>query len=206
MQWLSTLDSQLSQLNVRLLNLIQSNFSLIFLFSHPIEAKCKVADLRAHYKNTYEVARSVKGWNLKKAITYLENVIEHKQIIPFRRYTGGIGRHAQLKPFKHTQGRWPEKSAKIVRELLINLKANATSNKLDTDKCVINHVVVQRAVSGRRRTYRAHGRISPYLSSNCHVEFHCVERSGPVAKADKPALKMTAKQAARERARLAIGA
>jgi len=199
LQWLSTLDSQLSQLNVRLLSLFHTfSFSYLILFLR-IAAKCKVADLRAHYKNTYEVARAVKGWNLKKAITYMENVLEHKQIIPFRKYCGGVGRHAQVKQFKHTQGRWPEKSVKTVRELLINLKANAASNKLDTDKCVINHVVVQRAVSGRRRTYRAHGRISPYLSSNCHVEFHCFEKSDAVKKADKPALKMTSRQAAKER-------
>merc|ERR1719503_375618 len=50
---------------------------------------------------------------------------------------------------------------------------------IDSDKCMISHVCVQRAVSGRRRTYRAHGRISPYLSSNAHVEFICTEQSGP---------------------------
>ena len=159
--------------------------------------------MRAHYKNTYETARACKGLKLKKAISYLENCLEHKMIIPFRRYTGGVGRHAQVKVFKHTQGRWPEKSIKAVRELLINLKANAETAKLDVDACVISHVVVQRAVSGRRRTYRAHGRISPYLSSNCHVEFHCVQKTKEVAKADKPALRMTKKQAAVQR--LAIG-
>ena len=166
-------------------------------------AKCRISDLRAHYKNTYEVARSVKGWNLKKAIKYMESCLKHERIIPFRRYTGGVGRHAQVKAFKHTQGRWPEKSIKCVRELLINLKANAETAKLDVDNCVINHVVVQRAVAGRRRTYRAHGRISPYLSSNCHVEFQCYQKSSEVKKADKPALRLTRKQAAVKR--LAIG-
>lgn len=166
-------------------------------------AKSRISDLRAHYKNTYEVARATKGMNLKKAITYMENVLEHKQIIPFRVYTGGVGRHAQAKAFKVTQGRWPEKSVKAVRELLLNLKANAETAKLNVDDCVINHVVVQRAVSGRRRTYRAHGRISPYLSSNCHVEFHCVQKTKEVKKGDKPALRLTKKQAAVQR--LAIG-
>ena len=71
------------------------------------------------------------------------------------------------------------------------------------DKCVINHVVVQRAVQGRRRTYRAHGRIGPYLSSNCHIEFHCIEKGGDVKKGDKPQARITKKQAARQR--LAIG-
>jgi len=166
-------------------------------------AKCRISDLRAHYKNTYNVARSVKGWKLNKAIKYMDNVLEHRQIIPFRRYNGGIGRHAQAKVFKVTQGRWPEKCVKSVRELLINLRANAESAKLNVDDCVITHVVVQRAVSGRRRTYRAHGRISPYLSSNCHVEFHCVQQAKDVKKADAPALRLTKKQAAVKR--LAIG-
>ena len=213
MQWLSTLDSQLSLPSVssrlmyndgplaRLKLLVISNcVSVPFL---TIAAKCRISDLRAHYKNTYEVARATKGMKLKRAIHYMENCLEHKQIIPFRRYVGGVGRHAQAKEFKHTQGRWPEKSLKAVRELLLNLKANAETAKLDVDACVINHVVVQRAVSGRRRTYRAHGRISPYLSSNCHVEFHCVQKTKEVAKADKPALRMTKKQAAVQR--LAIG-
>merc|ERR1712166_374180 len=102
-----------------------------------------------------------------------------------------------------TLGRWPEKSIKAVRELLINLRANAETKGLDLDRCIINHVVVQRAVNGRRRTYRAHGRISPYLASNCHVEFHAFEKSAGVAHTDAKVPRLTKKQAAR---RLAIGA
>jgi large subunit ribosomal protein L17e len=166
-------------------------------------AKCRIGDLRAHYKNTYNVARAVKGWKLQKAIKYMDAALEHRQIIPYRRYNGGIGRHAQGKAFKACQGRWPEKTIKCVRELLINLRANAESAKLNVDDCVITHVVVQRAVSGRRRTYRAHGRISPYLSSNCHVEFHTTQISRDVKKADAPALRLSKKQAAVKR--LAIG-
>lgn len=149
--------------------------------------------MRAHFKNTYETARAVKGMKLKKALKYIDDVLEHKQIIPFRVFTGGIGRHAQCKIWKHSTGRWPEKSAKAVRELLKNLLANAETKGLDVDKCVINHVAVNRAVQGRRRTYRAHGRITPYLSSNCHIEFQCVEKATGVQKADKPAVRITKK-------------
>lgn len=83
------------------------------------------------------------------------------------------------------------------------MKSNAEAKGLDTENCQITHVVVQRAVQGRRRTYRAHGRISPYLSSNCHVEFHVTEKSGDVARADKTQVRLTKKQAAQQR--LAIG-
>jgi len=54
-------------------------------------------------------------------------------------------------------------------------------------------------VQGRRRTYRAHGRISPYLSSNCHVELFCTEKAEAVKKQkeDNKAVRLTKKQAAR---------
>ena len=82
--------------------------------------------------------------------------------------------------------------------------SNAEAKGLDTEKCVITHVVTQRAVQGRRRTFRAHGRITPYLSSNCHIEFIITEKAENVKKADdKNKLKLTKKQAARQR--LAIG-
>ncbi len=32
----------------------------------------------------------------------------------------------------------------------------------------------------RRRTYRAHGRINPYMSSPCHVELTLSEKEAPV--------------------------
>jgi large subunit ribosomal protein L17e len=148
-------------------------------------AQCKVNDLRAHFKNTYETARACRGLNLLKAITYMDRVVEHKSVIPFRRFTGGPGRHAMCKNVNHHNGRFPEKSVKHVKALLVNLKSNAEQKGLDVEKCVISHVCTQRAVNGRRRTFRAHGRISPYLSSNCHIEFHVVEKSGPVAREDK---------------------
>ncbi len=167
-------------------------------------AKCRVDDLRTSYKNTYEVARAVRGMKLLKAIKYYEAVLDHKDCIPFHKYVKHAGRCAQAKKYKVSQGRWPEKSTGYMLQLLKNLNSNVESKGLDAEKCVITHFACQRAVQGRRRTYRAHGRITPYLSSNCHVEFFCTEKSEAVKKADdrKPA-KLTKKQAAQKR--LAIG-
>ena len=177
------------------------------MFLTCIAAKTRVDDLRAHYKNTYNTARAVKGMRLKRAIKYMEDVLQHRQVVPFRKHNGTIGRKAQAKVFKLTQGRYPEKSVKQVLQLLKNLVSNSESKGLDVDKCVVTHVAVQRAVQGRRRTFRAHGRISPYLSSNCHVELFVTEKSANVKKAkdDKKTLHLTKKQAARKNARLAIG-
>merc|ERR1711872_85815 len=65
-----------------------------------------------------------------------------------------------------SQGRWPKKSA----EFLIQLLRNAESNGLDTENLIVDHIQVNRAPKMRRRTYRAHGRINPYMSSPCHIE------------------------------------
>merc|ERR1719506_2014438 len=67
-------------------------------------AKCRVDDLRAHFKTVYETARATRGLNLLKAIEYINNVIEHKALIPFRRFTGGPGRHAMCKNHNHHNG------------------------------------------------------------------------------------------------------
>merc|ERR1712216_635268 len=63
-----------------------------------------------------------------------------------------------------------EKTAAFVLNLLANAEANAELKSLDMDKLKISHIQVNKAVQNRRRTYRAHGRINPYMSHPCHVE------------------------------------
>jgi large subunit ribosomal protein L17e len=106
---------------------------------------------------------------IKNAQSYLRQVLNHERCIPFRRYAGATGRTGQAQEFGVTKGRWPEKSVKVILSLLQNLASNAETKRYDVDKMVVTRVVVNQAMKGRRRTYRAHGRINAYLSSNCHV-------------------------------------
>merc|ERR1719188_2510209 len=145
--------------------------------------------------------------NLKAAQTYLADVVEKKQCVPFRKYTGCIGRTPQAKAFKMSQGRWPVKSAKILIDLLRNAESNAEFKNLDTDNLVIQHIQVNPAQQGRRRTYRAHGRINPYMSCPCHIEMILQEKEEAV---DKPveevkAKRFTKKQLAKRRLRTGGG-
>merc|ERR1719194_235445 len=158
-------------------------------------------DLRVHYKNTYEAAAAIKGMNLQNAKKYLEDVVEKKQCVPFRVYKGCIGRTPQAKAFKVTQGRWPVKSVKIVLDLLRNAESNAEFKNLDTDNLTITHGQVDRAQQGRRRTYRAHGRIGPYMNHPAHVQLILQEKEEAADKAEEEqkAKKFTKKQLAKKR-------
>merc|ERR1712038_283259 len=146
-------------------------------------AKARGSNLRVHFKNTRETAQAIKKMPLHRATRYLKNVIAQKEIIPFRRFMGGVGRHAQAKVHGTSQGRWPVKSAEFLLHLLKNAESNAEYKGLDAAHLVVDHIQVNRAPKMRRRTYRAHGRINPYMSSPCHIELILVEREQAFAKA-----------------------
>jgi large subunit ribosomal protein L17e len=65
---------------------------------------------------------------------------------------------------------------------LKNAESNAEYKGLDADHLVVDHIQVNRAPKMRRRTYRAHGRINPYMSSPCHIEVCLVEKEQAFAK------------------------
>ncbi|KAF9046605.1 60S ribosomal protein L17/L23 [Panaeolus papilionaceus] len=156
-------------------------------------ARARGEYLRTHFKNMREVAAALSGsfvlfgrqfgkgtymnrilgMKLSKAYAYLGDVKEHKRVIPFRRFAGGVGRASQAKEFKATQGRWPEKSVKFITRLLKNAESNADAK----------NIVVQQAPKTRRRTYRAHGRINPYQGHPCHVEIILSASDAEVEKA-----------------------
>ncbi|RVW24473.1 60S ribosomal protein L17-2 [Vitis vinifera] len=134
-------------------------------------------------RNTRETAHAIRKLPLAKAKRYLEDVLVHKQAIPFTRFCRGVGRTAQAKN-RHSngQGRWPVKSAKFILDLLKNAESNADLKGLDVDSLYISHIQVNQAQKQRRRTYRAHGRINPYMSSPCHIELILSEKEEPVKK------------------------
>ena len=146
-------------------------------------AKASGRDLRVHYKNTYETAKAIRGLTVAKAKQYLKDVLAHRRCVPFTKHFRGTGRTGQAAEFGKTTGRWPEKSVRIVLGLVNNIEANANAKNLKN--LVLNHVQVDRAAKGRRRTYRAHGRIGPYLSSQTHIQMFASEKAVDVKKEGK---------------------
>jgi large subunit ribosomal protein L17e len=122
---------------------------------------------------------------VKKAEAYLNAVLAHTRCVPFTKYEGSTGRTGQAKEWGLTKGRWPEKSVRHILSLLKNATSNAESKRLNVDTLVVKDVRVNQAMKGRRRTYRAHGRINAYLSSNCHIELFLEEIKEKVKRAPK---------------------
>ena len=152
-------------------------------------AKAKVSDLKAHFKNTFETANAIRGMKLREAQQYFRQVLAKTRCIPFRRYNGKTGRTGQAKEFGTDKGRWPRKSVIAILDLLKNAEANANSKALDAKKLVVKHIQVDEARAMRRRTYRAHGRIGPYMRFPCHVQLALVEQKAAVPKPTSAAKK-----------------
>merc|ERR1712243_540863 len=138
--------------------------------------KAKGSNLRVHFKNTRETAQAIKKMPLHRATKYLKNVIAQKEIIPFRRFMEAwvvMPRQIRSMELPKVGGL---SSLLNSCSTCSNAESNAEYKGLDPDHLVVDHIQVNRAAKMRRRTYRAHGRINPYMSSPCHIEIALVEK------------------------------
>merc|ERR1712113_317288 len=119
-----------------------------------------------------------------------------KEAVPFRVFTGGIGRHAQGKQRKAPGDKcaWPQKASRAFLDLLRNAEANAEDQHLNKENLVVKHVSCQRAPKMRRRTYRAHGRINAYMALPAHIEIVCTEEGEAVPKASTAVVQKLSKK------------
>ncbi|KZF19726.1 ribosomal protein L22 [Xylona heveae TC161] len=169
-------------------------------------ARARGAYLRVSFKNTRETAQAINGWKLQRAVQFLENVKSHTEAVPMRRYAGSTGRCAQGKQWGVSKARWPVKSAEFLLDLLRNAEANADTKGLDTGNLIVKHIQVNQAPKNRRRTYRAHGRINPYMSNPCHIELILTEgeevvQKGPQVVEREQGLHFSSRQRGARRAR-----
>lgn len=171
-------------------------------------SKARGSHLRVHFKHCREIAHHTRGMPVPKALKFLDDVLAYKAVVPFVCFTGGIGRKAQAKQSKTpgSKGRWPVKAVGVYKDLLKNAVANAETKGIDSDLLYISHAQVNRAPAGRRRTYRAHGRIGKYASQPAHIELILTEKKEGVIKADEDEelgeahrVKITKKMAAKKR-------
>lgn len=149
-------------------------------------SKSRGSHLRVHFKHCREICHHIHGMQAGKALKFMDDVLAFKAVVPFVKFTGGIGRKAQAKQSKSpgNNGRWPVKATAVVKDLLSNAVANAESKDMDVENLYVSHAQCNRAPAGRRRTYRARGRIGKYASQPAHIEFVLTEKKDGVEKND----------------------
>ena len=168
-------------------------------------AKARGSHLRIHFKHCREIADNIKHMEARAALKFMDDVVNFKRAMTFNKYTGGIGSKAMGKTCSKGRTapgnavRWPVKATKVMIDMLKNALANAEFHNLDCDNLTVSHMQANRAPGGRRRTYRAHGRIGPYKSEPAHVEMILTEKAEAVEKGEKEPVSISRKQAAKNR-------
>jgi large subunit ribosomal protein L22 len=122
-------------------------------------------DLNVSFKNMIMVAEYIRGKMLEKAIADLEQVIQLKKTIPFKRFRAGIG-HRKGNTFK--TAKYPQKASKYALEILKNMRANAEFKGFDPSKIKIIHSQANHGVSRLRR--KPKGRYTTWEVEYCHLQ------------------------------------
>ena len=135
-------------------------------------------DLRIKPKHAREICTVLKGMKVDQAKIFLENVISIKQSVPFRRHKKKQAHKKDLKQFKWYAGRYPQKAAARIYEVLTAGESNAEYKGLDIDLCRIIHAAAQRGRIIKRYIERAHGRATARNKHLTHVEIVLYEVPG----------------------------
>ena len=128
-------------------------------------------DLRISYKAAVEVLKEIRGKKVDKAKQILEDIIEMKRAVSYKRYYGKVGHRRGMGP-----GRYPVKAAKAILSIIENAEANAEFKGLDTTRLWIVHAAAFQGMKLKKFIPRAFGRTSPYFQQLVHVEIGLEER------------------------------
>ena len=131
-------------------------------------AKALGRSLKISPKHAIEICNKIRGMKIEKAEAYLEDVIEMKTAVPFKRHNKKVGHKRGIKGWP--TGRYPVKAAKQILDILKNAEANAEYKGLDTENLKIMHISSHRGYIIRGWTPRAFGRASPFNTPTTHVQ------------------------------------
>ena len=133
-------------------------------------AKAAGRDLRIKPKSAREICAVIKGMKVDQAKEFLENVINMRQSVPFRRHKKKLAHKKDLKQFKWYAGRYPQKAAARIYEILSSVESNGEYKGLDIDMCRIIHSAAHRGRIIKRYIERARGRSTAHFKYLTHVE------------------------------------
>jgi large subunit ribosomal protein L22 len=85
------------------------------------------------HKHAREIGLAIKGMSLERARNVLDQVIEKKVAVPYRRYHNEVAHRSNIRD-GFSSGRFPNKASKEFLRLLDNLESNAEYKGMDLDR------------------------------------------------------------------------
>jgi large subunit ribosomal protein L22 len=116
-------------------------------------------------KHCIEICNHIKGRKISAAKTILNDAIELKKAIPFKRFNHNVGHKRKIGP-----GRYPQKACQEVLTVINSCEANAQGKGLNTSELIITHICANMA----SRPWR-YGRARRRKTKKTHVEVVLVE-------------------------------
>jgi len=108
-------------------------------------AKARGWSLPISFKKSVNIASMIKGKDVVKAKRLLNEVLNFKRAVPFKRYKRDVPHRRGI-----AAGRYATKPAKFILELLENAIANAKYHEMDESKLYVSKILVTRAVSKKK--------------------------------------------------------
>ena len=92
------------------------------------------------FKQSVEICDFIKKKKVNNAKNLLQEVIEKKVAIPFKKYKHDLGHKKKIGP-----SRYPEKASKQFVKLIEDVEANAQFKGLNTSNLIITHISAHKA-------------------------------------------------------------
>lgn len=128
-------------------------------------ARALLMDADISPKHAVELCRVLRHKSLDSAVDFLDQVIQLKRPVAFRRYVKQVTHKHGVGP-----GRYPVKTARVVKRLLEEARHNAEYKGLDTDNLVIRVIASHKGQPFHSQRPRAHGASEQWNRERVHIE------------------------------------
>jgi large subunit ribosomal protein L22 len=136
-------------------------------------ARAMARSLKVSPKHCVDICSAIRGMDVQKAKQYLNDVIDMKQAVPFKKHNKKVGHRKGMKGW--SAGRYPVKAAAAVLKVLENAEANAEYKGMDTENLKIEHISSHRGMVIRGAIPRAFGRVTPFNTPTTHIQIVLME-------------------------------
>ncbi len=137
-------------------------------FDPAVHVRASGREVNVSPKAAREVALTIKGMPITRAIDLLELVSEKKMAVAFRRHKLKVGHRSELQGFP--SGSYPVKTANAFLGVLRNLQSNSEFKGLDPERVQIIHASAYAGRTIKDYTPRAFGRSSANFHQLVHIE------------------------------------